>query len=652
MEQDMNSGQKWVSSIRYLFVLVPVSLLSLKIKYSILTFRAIEVISKSIGGIGNAGLDILGVWDKLSLFRGDIWVSFIVFPVCCLLITRMLRRRFRAFVIAIPNILIFFMLFATWQCHMETGRYYSIATFLDSLSWALQNPRAAGDYVSSRAMVQIALAILFICGTSLWAAILDKRDAGWPNPSRLKYRLAFYLVVILFMAVLPSFGSRLPSTPYHKSVLIASTQAFWEIGGEALPMKEYAGLEREELLRRYNNFVHAPRPERNPEFWGKAKGFNVLFFILETAPTRILRIEGDLRDLPVLQRLREKAFIGSLHHTTYPYSSRAWFSIFSSLYPSSLLRNFGEKPGLAVPSIMRLLSSMGYNSKVYYAPLGNDYSVFESLGIGSQYLQGRMDEYKKTTSNQDVVQLQIGEDMAALSCLKKDIEDWSKKGQRFCVAVGPQISHGPWPELPGSQGQSDLIARGRSTMVLQDKWLGELLNFLEEHDQLDKTILVLTADHGVRTRQEDIRFEGSMIDEYSFHVPLLIYAPGVLRSTVSIPWLTSHIDISPTVLELLGIAEGRSLEQGSPIWNSQLQNRVTYFFANHFLGADGYMFKGTYYMRSQVTDMVYKNDRLKFGPANVIPLGSPEHERIADNIKHMIALQEALGKTLKNPNSK
>ena len=648
----MSSAQKWASSVRYMLVLIPVSLLTLKIKYSILTFRAIEVISRSIGGIGNAGLDVLGIWDKLSLFGGDILISFIVFPICCLLITKTFPRRFRAFVIAIPNIIIFFMLFATWKCHMETGRYYSVSTFLDSISWALQNPRATSDYVTNRAVVQIALTIVYICGMSVWAALLDKRDRGQPNPNRIKYGAGGYLALILIIALPPSLVSHLPSTPYHKSVLIAATEAFWEIGGESLPMKEYASLERDELLKRYSDFVHAPRPERNAEFWGKAKGFNVLFFILETAPTRVLRIDGDLQDLPVLRRLREKAFIGLLHQTTYPYSSRAWFSIFSSLYPSALLRSFGEKPGLTVPSIMRLLSNLGYNAKVYYTALGNDYSVFESLGIKFQYLQGRMDEYKKTMNEKDVVQLQIAEDMAALSSLKKDIEKWSKEGRRFCVAVGPQIGHGPWPDLPGVGKRSDLIGRGRSTIVLQDKWLGELMSFLEQHNQLDKTIIVVTGDHGVRTRQEDPRFEGGMIDEYSFHVPLLIYAPGVLHSTVAIPWVTSHIDISPTLLELLGISEGRSLEQGSPIWNSQLQDRVTYFFANHFLGADGYTFRGTYYMRSQVANQVYKNGELKFSPNNVVPLNSPEHKEIADNIRHMVALQEALGKTLRDPHPK
>ena len=57
-----------------------------------------------------------------------------------------------------------------------------------------------------------------------------------------------------------------------------------------------------------------------------------------------------------------------------------------------------------------------------------------------------------------------------------------------------------------------------------------------------------------------------MIDAYSFHVPLLVYAPEALRSTSNIASLTSHIDIQPTVLDLLGLEKGREFEQGSPIW--------------------------------------------------------------------------------------
>jgi hypothetical protein len=137
-----------------------------------------------------------------------------------------------------------------------------------------------------------------------------------------------------------------------------------------------------------------------------------------------------------------------------------------------------------------------------------------------------------------------------------------------------------------------------------------------------------------------------MIDEYSFHVPLLIAAPGVLQGPHDIPWLTSHIDISPTILDLLGVEDGRRIEQGSPLWDRRLAERVTFFFANHYLGADGYADQGVYFMKNHVAQTVYKDDRMRFVGSSMVLHGSAEHAAVADRISRMVALQEVLARTL------
>lgn len=70
---------------------------------------------------------------------------------------------------------------------------------------------------------------------------------------------------------------------------------------------------------------------------------------------------------------------------------------------------------------------------------------------------------------------------------------------------------------------------------------------------------------------------------------MLISAPKVLSQAVRIPWVTSHIDIAPSVLDLLGIVDDRELEQGSPMWNSALTARRVFIFAQGYLGVDGYV---------------------------------------------------------------
>ncbi len=83
----------------------------------------------------------------------------------------------------------------------------------------------------------------------------------------------------------------------------------------------------------------------------------------------------------------------------------------------------------------------------------------------------------------------------------------------------------------------------------------EFKNFLAEFTKLglsDKTIFVLTSDHGTEF-YEHRRFDhGFTLYQELIHVPLIIYLPG--RTTaVTIDDRVSSIDIMPTVLDLLGI---------------------------------------------------------------------------------------------------
>ncbi len=635
----------WVPSIRYLPALLPILCLTLKIKYSLLLSTAISVVSRNLGRYGS---NALGFWEKLSFFRTDVVLGFLVIPLCYLAILRVTSRRYRILFITVLNIILFFLLYATWQCYQFTGQYYSMSTLRDSLWWGWHHPEFISHYVSRGGIEEISLAIIFICGVAFWAALQEKKGMKAHEPTRWRYGIIGYLALIVLTISAPSVASSLPSTEFHKSIIIVATDSLLGIRvGEASSM-EFSRLNSEELLNRYRDFAHAPQIKKDTRYWAKAQGYNVLFFIFETAPSRVLRIDGDLRDLPVLRRLREQAFIGIEHYTTYPYTNRAWFSIFSSLYPSSLGNNFTDSPGRTFPSMIHSLSNLGYVTKVYYTPNVTDADMFHSLGFQFQYSQKRMlpQELPQDTmrlSTENVQKVRIAEDSTTLHIMESDLEKWLKGKKKFCVAYGPQIGHAPWLKLKERGDQDDLIIRGRDTIKLQDEWLGELVDILQKHGQLNKTIIVVVGDHGVRTKEEDPSFQGGMIDEYSFHVPLLIYAPGVLHSTSEISWVTSHIDISPTVSNLLGINMGRSMQQGSPLWEQRLRDRVTYFFANSYLGADGYTYEGQYYMKNEVINVAYHSSTLHFDLNNLVPNNAAEFKSINETIQNMVALQEALG---------
>lgn len=108
---------------------------------------------------------------------------------------------------------------------------------------------------------------------------------------------------------------------------------------------------------------------------------------------------------------------------------------------------------------------------------------------------------------------------------------------------------GPWGdkllEVFGDSMVDEVISRYYSAGVYVHKLIYELL---EEVD-LDKTIIVITADHGESLGEHGIWFDHHGLYEVSLRVPLFIYLPdheGGVR-----PGAYQHVDLTPTLLGLL-----------------------------------------------------------------------------------------------------
>lgn len=86
-----------------------------------------------------------------------------------------------------------------------------------------------------------------------------------------------------------------------------------------------------------------------------------------------------------------------------------------------------------------------------------------------------------------------------------------------------------------------------------DAWLGRLLAALDENQRGRDALVVVTADHGEAMGEEEIWFcHGHAVTPDLAHVPLLVRARGSLPSG-RVRGLAHHVDIAPTVLELLGL---------------------------------------------------------------------------------------------------
>lgn len=90
---------------------------------------------------------------------------------------------------------------------------------------------------------------------------------------------------------------------------------------------------------------------------------------------------------------------------------------------------------------------------------------------------------------------------------------------------------------------------GKVTMV--DKWLGKILDKMDEHNLWEDTAIILTTDHGHELGEKE-RF-GKQPPHYdlSAHIPLMIWHPE-LKGSFRTEALTTAVDIYATILDILG----------------------------------------------------------------------------------------------------
>ena len=82
-----------------------------------------------------------------------------------------------------------------------------------------------------------------------------------------------------------------------------------------------------------------------------------------------------------------------------------------------------------------------------------------------------------------------------------------------------------------------------------DSKIGAVVQALEESDQLDNTLIIVTSDHGDMLGERGLWYKMTFF-EHSGRVPLIMAGPGVEQRTVDAP--CSLVDMLPTLLDAAG----------------------------------------------------------------------------------------------------
>lgn len=110
-----------------------------------------------------------------------------------------------------------------------------------------------------------------------------------------------------------------------------------------------------------------------------------------------------------------------------------------------------------------------------------------------------------------------------------------------------------------------------------DSWIGRLVAQLARDGHYDRTIIVVTSDHGEQLGERagpggnpgrdgrSYNAHGGTTYEEMIHIPLILKLPGQAQAGKRVASISRAIDVMPTILDVLGVADGPAAMQGASL---------------------------------------------------------------------------------------
>lgn len=125
-----------------------------------------------------------------------------------------------------------------------------------------------------------------------------------------------------------------------------------------------------------------------------------------------------------------------------------------------------------------------------------------------------------------------------------------------------------WNQLsPEETRHMRALYAGEVTMT--DRWVGHLLDTLEELGLMNETLIIITTDHGFMLGEHNTigkpwaAISDSNMYQEICHIPLAIYHPDAPEPGRRVDHLVQLVDLYPTILEAFGIAPPANLHGSS-----------------------------------------------------------------------------------------
>jgi len=221
-------------------------------------------------------------------------------------------------------------------------------------------------------------------------------------------------------------------------------------------------------------------------------------------------------------------------------------------------------------TLAELLSAAGFATGAVVAafPLDARFGLAQGFAHYDADFSGSALTARRRKGRMDDPGFWIGHEFVDFERSAAEVSDaaivWLKQNaaarQRWFLFAHYFDAHWPYEPLPEDAARFD--SAYDAEIAAADRELGRLLAFVDSLP--GRTLIVFTADHGEGLGEHGEAMHNRFVYNSTLHVPLLIALEGVVEPRRRIHANVGHVDLLPTVLDLLGLdkpdgLDGRSL---------------------------------------------------------------------------------------------
>jgi arylsulfatase A-like enzyme/Flp pilus assembly protein TadD len=287
---------------------------------------------------------------------------------------------------------------------------------------------------------------------------------------------------------------------------------------------------------------------------GAASAHNVLLITLDTTRADRLGCYGyGAARTPVIDGLARDGVRFARAYAPAPLTLPAHASIMSGLYPVAHgVRNNGHELGPKIGTLADILRSRGFATAAFVS----SFSVDSRFGIGRGF-----DVYDDTFDAQLPLKSANAERRAEATFARFSRWLAGRGSERFFAWVHYYDPHLPYDPPPPYRAE----AAGRpydGEIAYMDRYVGAVLESLEDRGLLEKTLVVVAGDHGEGFGDKVEQGHGIFLYEETLRVPLIFRDPAVFRRPRVVESAVRLVDVAPTILETVGLGRDAAGMQG------------------------------------------------------------------------------------------